>query len=57
MKSVSTNSYSIEGMTCASCDSTIEKVANKIRGIKKVTVNLAIEKLSVKITGEFYAVE
>lgn len=37
----------IEGMTCASCASKIEKVVNKLEGISKATVNLTTEKLAV----------
>lgn len=37
----------IEGMGCASCSSTVEKVVSKIDGVKKASVNLATEKLDV----------
>ncbi|MEG0679026.1 heavy metal translocating P-type ATPase [Carnobacterium maltaromaticum] len=40
-------SYSITGMTCASCAQTIEKYINKLDGIVSVSVNLATEKMSV----------
>jgi Cu+-exporting ATPase len=39
--------YSIEGMTCASCAQTVEKAVQKIEGVQEATVNLATEKLSV----------
>ena len=39
--------YDIEGMTCASCAQTIEKVVGKLEGIKTVNVNLATEKMTV----------
>ncbi|HCM90476.1 MULTISPECIES: heavy metal translocating P-type ATPase [Vagococcus] len=39
--------YDIDGMTCASCAQTIEKVVGKLEGIKTVNVNLATEKMTV----------
>ncbi len=45
MKEVKLN---IKGMTCASCVSRVEKIANKYEGIKDVSVNLATEKLSFR---------
>ncbi|MEG0254862.1 MAG: heavy metal translocating P-type ATPase [Vagococcus sp.] len=39
--------YSVEGMTCASCAQTVEKVTSKLPGMKEASVNLATEKLSV----------
>lgn len=39
--------YDIEGMTCASCSQTIEKVINKLDGVKTASVNLATEKMVV----------
>ncbi|MBM7621666.1 Cu+-exporting ATPase [Bacillus tianshenii] len=35
--------FLITGMTCAACSSRIEKVLNKLDGINKATVNLALE--------------
>src|SRR5699024_3149448 len=40
--------FSIEGMTCASCAQTVEKATGKLPGMKKSVVNLATEKLSVE---------
>ena len=37
----------VEGMSCASCSSTVEKVVSKLEGVKKASVNLATEKLDV----------
>ncbi|MGY3703359.1 copper-translocating P-type ATPase [Vagococcus martis] len=37
----------VEGMSCASCSSTVEKVVSKLSGVKKASVNLATEKLDV----------
>lgn len=39
--------YDIDGMTCASCSQTIEKVINKLDGVKSASVNLATEKMVV----------
>lgn len=41
--------FTIEGMTCASCVSRIEKAIEKIDGIKNVTVNLADETAHVVV--------
>lgn len=38
----------IEGMTCASCATAIEKAVKQIKGISKVSVNMAIERLFVE---------
>ncbi len=45
---VENKTFSIEGMTCASCAQTIEKSINKLPGVKAVTVNLATEKMTVQ---------
>ena len=39
--------FNIEGMTCASCAATVEKVTNKLEGVSKAVVNLATEKMMV----------
>lgn len=39
--------YNIEGMTCASCAQTVEKVVSKVPSVEEVSVNLATEKLTV----------
>jgi Cu+-exporting ATPase len=41
--------FAVTGMTCASCSAVIEKVVGKLAGVSSVTVNLATEKLSVRI--------
>ena len=41
--------FAVTGMTCASCSAVIEKVVGKLAGVSTVTVNLATEKLSVRI--------
>ena len=33
--------YKIEGMTCASCSSAVERAFKKVPGAEKVSVNLA----------------
>jgi Cu+-exporting ATPase len=37
----------IEGMTCAACAARIEKVTNKLEGVKNASVNFASEKLNI----------
>lgn len=41
-------SIQITGMTCAACATRIEKVLNKMDGVEQATVNLALEKSSIK---------
>ena len=40
--------YNIEGMSCASCASSIEKIVGKISGVRNVSVNLATEKMFIE---------
>ncbi|MTD41926.1 heavy metal translocating P-type ATPase [Erwinia sp. CPCC 100877] len=40
--------FSIEGMTCASCAQAVEKAAANLTGVSSAAVNLATEKLSVQ---------
>lgn len=40
--------FDIEGMTCAACSARIEKVVNKLAGVKVATVNYTTEKLAVE---------
>jgi Cu+-exporting ATPase len=42
-------SLPVEGMTCASCVTRIEKVIGKIDGVKSVSVNIATEKANFEI--------
>ena len=37
----------IEGMTCAACAKTVERVTKKLPGVSEATVNLATERLSI----------
>lgn len=41
-------SLNIEGMTCAACSARVERVLNKIEGVKSVNVNLALNKGTVE---------
>ncbi|MCE1189260.1 MAG: heavy metal translocating P-type ATPase, partial [Ignavibacteria bacterium] len=55
-------SLPIEGMTCASCVARVEKVLNRMDGVKGVSVNLATEKVAFeyddsKVTPEKIASE
>lgn len=38
----------ITGMTCAACATRIEKGLNKMEGVEQASVNLALEKSSIK---------
>ena len=40
--------FALEGMTCASCAQTIEKVVNKLAGVQTASVNLATEKMQAR---------
>ncbi len=40
-------SIQIQGMTCASCAKTVEKVTRKLEGVKEANVNYATEKLNI----------
>lgn len=42
-----TQTFAIEGMTCASCAQTIEKAVGKLLGVDRASVNLATEKMQV----------
>lgn len=42
------SSLQITGMTCAACATRIEKGLNKMEGVEQATVNLALEKSSIK---------
>jgi Cu+-exporting ATPase len=42
-----TESYKINGMTCAACARAVEKAVKKLDGATDVTVNLATEKLAL----------
>jgi P-type Cu+ transporter len=40
--------FNVTGMTCAACSARIEKGLNKLEGVKKATVNLALETAAVE---------
>ena len=49
--------FAIDGMTCASCVSRVEKAIEKLDGVSKVTVNLADESAHVSLRAGTGAVE
>lgn len=46
----------ISGMTCAACSSRIEKGLNKLDGVQEASVNLALEKATIKYNPEVTSV-
>ena len=40
--------FNIQGMTCSSCSSHVEKAVNKLEGIKKINVNLLSNNMVVE---------
>lgn len=51
MPAISKTMY-IEGMTCASCSATVERITKKLEGVISAEVNLAAEKLYVSYNPE-----
>ncbi len=49
---IQTLSLPVEGMTCASCVTRVEKALGKVEGVKKASVNLATEKATVQFVGD-----
>lgn len=49
--------FKIKGMTCASCVLHVEKAVNKLDGVDKATVNLAVEDMNVKYDKRKVSVE
>ncbi|WP_102272204.1 heavy metal translocating P-type ATPase [Cytobacillus massiliigabonensis] len=47
-KAVKETNIQITGMTCAACATRIEKGLNKMEGVEQASVNLALEKSSIK---------
>ncbi|MEN3363622.1 MAG: P-type Cu+ transporter [Burkholderiales bacterium] len=43
--------FKVDGMTCASCVSRVEKALQKVPGVAEASVNLATEKAQVRSTG------
>lgn len=52
-----TVSFPIEGMTCASCVSRVERTLKKIEGIENISVNLATEKVTFQISNKEISLE
>ena len=48
---IQTLTLPIEGMTCASCVTRVEKALNRVGGVKRASVNLASEKATVQFEG------
>jgi Cu+-exporting ATPase len=44
---MTTQTWDITGMTCASCARAVEKVTGKLQGVQTASVNLASEKLTL----------
>lgn len=42
----------VEGMTCASCVTRVEKIIGKFEGVKNVSVNLATERVSFEVEND-----
>ena len=40
--------FDVQGMTCSSCSSHVEKAVAKLKGIKKVNVNLLSNNMTVE---------
>ncbi|MHA2428380.1 MAG: copper ion binding protein, partial [Candidatus Hermodarchaeia archaeon] len=40
----------VQGMTCASCSSNVERALYKVEGVSEVNVNLATERAKVTVT-------
>ncbi|NTV66607.1 MAG: cadmium-translocating P-type ATPase [Chlorobaculum sp.] len=49
---MTTKTYAVKGMHCASCAAIITKKLSKVEGIGKADVNLATEKAKLEFTGE-----
>lgn len=47
----------IEGMHCAGCIQTVEKMLSKVEGVEGAVVNLALEKAWVEVGADFVSVE
>jgi len=39
--------YKVDGMTCASCSSAVERITGKMDGVETVSVNLATGKMNI----------
>lgn len=55
--SISKVNLTIEGMTCAACSARVEKVLNKLDGVQKANVNLALNKAYIEFNKEEVSVD
>lgn len=44
--------YDIKGMSCSSCASSVERILNKIDGIEQASVNLVLERVTIRMSKE-----
>ncbi len=49
--------FAINGMTCSACQTIVEKVLNKVPGVKSASVNLAIETATVEFDPSIVGIE
>ncbi|MBT8421612.1 MAG: copper-translocating P-type ATPase [Gammaproteobacteria bacterium] len=47
-----TYTFDVGGMTCSACSTRIEKLLNRLPGVVDATVNLAMERADVRVTGD-----
>ena len=47
MNMIENEKYKVEGMTCASCSSHVDKAVRKVKGVKDVSVNLLTNSMVV----------
>ncbi|MGB5824356.1 MAG: heavy metal translocating P-type ATPase [Proteocatella sp.] len=52
-----TKTFKLEGMSCAACAKSIEKVTGRIEGVYEANVNFATEKLTVKFDSKLVSVQ
>ena len=48
MSNLTTKKYIVEGMSCSACSASVERVVNKINGVKNASVNLTTKILRVQ---------
>src|SRR5690606_19160010 len=48
--------YAVEGMTCAACSAAVERATSRMDGVKKSSVNLANEKLTIEYDSELLTI-
>ncbi|QFS41065.1 heavy metal translocating P-type ATPase [Burkholderia cepacia] len=57
LPAISTVELDIDGMTCASCVSRVEKALAKVPGVTRASVNLATERATVDVTADVSAAQ